>query len=407
MHKKLSIKNLDLNRKKALIRVDFNVPLEKGEITDDSRIRAALPTINYALNQGAAVIIMSHLGRPNSQPDPKYTLAPCAKRLSELLGKPVTLAPDCVGPEVEKLVKELKPGQVLLLENLRFHKGEEKPSEEPHFAASLARLGDLYIDDAFGCAHRSHASITEICRFFPNHSVAGFLIDKEIAFLGDALLNPKHPFCTVLGGAKISTKFKVIEKLIQKADTLLIGGAMAYTFFKAQGLAIGRSLYEPEFVDEAAKLLKSSAHGKCKVLLPVDSVIATHIDPQAESRIVSVKEGIPDGYQGVDIGPETVKLFAQEIRKAATVFWNGPMGIFECPPFAKGTQAIAHTLAGLNATTIIGGGDSVAAVEQAGVADQVSHISTGGGACLEYVELGTLPGIEALTNACLETCNRP
>lgn len=398
MADKLSIRDLDLKGKKALIRVDFNVPLENGKITDDTRIRASLPTIQYVLDQGGAVILMSHLGRPKSQPDPQFSLVPCAKRLSELLKRPVQMAPDCCGPDVQKMVQQLKAGDVLLLENLRFHKGEEKPEEEPSFVNSLAELGDVYINDAFGTAHRAHASTTLIAQFFPDKAAAGFLLEKEIAYLGATLLNPKRPFCAILGGAKISTKFKVIESLMQKADVLLIGGAMAYTFLKAEDIPVGHSLVENDFLGVARQLMGVSEQSRCRLILPIDLVVAREIDSQAEKRIVKVIEGVPEGFQGVDIGPETIELYAQEIKQATTVFWNGPLGVFECPPFDNGTNAIAKILAESSATSIVGGGDSAAAVEKAGVADRMSHISTGGGASLEYIEFGKLPGIEVLTN---------
>lgn len=398
MGKKLSIQDLDLKNKRILMRVDFNVPIEKGKITDDTRIRASLPTIQYGLDHGGSVILMSHLGRPKGQPKAEYSLAPCAKRLEELLNRPVRLASDCVGPEVEKIAQNLKPGEILLLENLRFHKGEEDPKEEPDFVERLARLGDVYVNDAFGTAHRVHASTALIAKFFPDKAATGFLMEKEMQYLGAALLNPKRPFYAILGGAKISTKFKVIEALMQKADVLLIGGAMAYTFFKAEHIPIGNSLYEEDFVSVARQLLDVSSQGHCRLMLPVDLVIAKEINPQAEKQIIDVKHGIPEGFQGVDIGPNTVELYANELRKAATIFWNGPLGVFECPPFAKGTDSIAHVLAQLQATTIIGGGDSVAAIEKTGLADKISHISTGGGASLEYIEFGQLPGIEALSD---------
>lgn len=395
---KLSVKDLDFKGKKALIRVDFNVPLENGQITDDTRIRASLPTIQYVLDQGGAVILMSHLGRPKSQPDSQFSLVPCAKRLSELLKRPVQMAPDCCGLDVQKMVQQLKAGDVLLLENLRFHKGEEKPEEEPSFVNSLAELGDVYINDAFGTAHRAHASTTLIAQFFPDKAAAGFLLEKEIAYLGATLLNPKRPFCAILGGAKISTKFKVIETLMQKADVLLIGGAMAYTFLKAEDIPVGHSLVENDFLGVARQLMGVSEQSRCRLILPIDLVVAREIDSQTEKRIVKVIEGIPEGFQGVDIGPETIDLYAQEIKQATTVFWNGPLGVFECPPFDNGTNAIAKILAESAATTIVGGGDSAAAVEKAGVAYRMSHISTGGGASLEYIEFGKLPGIEVLTN---------
>ncbi len=404
---KLSIRDLDLKNKKALIRVDFNVPIENGRITDDSRIRAALPTIQYVLDQGGSAILMSHLGRPKAKPDLQFSLAPCAKRLSELLNRPVQMAPDCQGPEVERLASELKPGEVLMLENLRFHPGEEKPEEEPAFVSSLANLGDVYINDAFGTAHRAHASTTTIAQFFPGKAAAGFLIEKEIAYLGSTLLNPKRPFCAILGGAKISTKFKVIEVLMQKADVLLIGGAMANTFFKAEDISIGSSLVENDFLGVARELMDISTQSRCRLLLPIDLVITRQIQPEAEMQIIKVKNGIPEGFKAVDIGPETIQLYSQEIQKASTIFWNGPLGVFECPPFDQGTNAIAKVLADLKtATTIVGGGDSVAAVEHVGVADRMSHISTGGGASLEYIEFGELPGIEALSNKPLEQASK-
>lgn len=399
MTEKLSIQDLDLQNKKALIRVDFNVPLEKGVITDDSRIRASLPTIQYVLDHGGSAILMSHLGRPKGKPEPQLTLAPCAIRLGELLKRPVLMAPECHGPKVTKMAQQLKPGEVLLLENVRFHPGEEKPEEEPAFASGLAELGDLYINDAFGTAHRAHASTTTIAKFFPGKAAAGLLIAKEIAYLGATLLNPKRPFYAILGGAKISTKFKVIEALMQKADVLLIGGAMAFTFFKAENYAIGNSLCENEFIEVARELMDIDIQSRCRILLPVDLVVARQISPEAERRIVKIKDGIPEGFEGVDIGPETIQLYSAELRKAVTVFWNGPMGVFECPPFDQGTNSIAKILAQIGtATTIIGGGDSVAAVEKAGLAGRMSHMSTGGGAALEFIEFGHLPGIDALSN---------
>lgn len=397
MKEVLSLQDLDLRNKKALIRVDFNVPIENGVITDDTRIKAALPTIKYVLEHGGTVILMSHLGRPKSKPDPQFSLAPCAKRLSELLKRPVQLAPDCRGKETVEMVKHLKSGEVLMLENLRFHKGEEKPDEEPSFVKELAKLGDVYINDAFGTAHRAHASTAEIAQFFPGKAAAGFLMLKEIAYLGSALFNPKRPFCAILGGAKISTKFKVIQALMQKADLLLIGGAMAYTFFEAQNIAVGNSLVEDDFIQAAKELLDAGKHSQCSIYLPADLVIARSISSDAEKRVIQVKEGIPDGFEGVDIGPKTIESYTKEIQKASTIFWNGPMGVFECPPFDQGTNAIAKILANLTGVvTVVGGGDSVAAVEKAGVADHISHLSTGGGASLEYIESGQLPGIEAL-----------
>jgi phosphoglycerate kinase len=399
MGDKLSIRDLDLSNKKALIRVDFNVPIENGHITDDSRIRASLPTIQYVLDHGGAVILMSHLGRPKGAQEPQFSLTPCAKRLAELLHQPVKMAPDCYGPEVEKMAQELQPGEVLVLENLRFHQGEEKPEEEPNFVSGLAHLGDVYINDAFGSAHRAHASTTTIAQFFPGRAAMGLLMEKEVSYLGSALLNPERPFCAILGGAKISTKFKVIEALMQKADVLLVGGAMAYTFFKAENIPIGQSLVENDFLGVARELMDVSTQSRCHILLPRDFVVARQIRPQAEHKIVKVGEDIPEGFQGVDIGPETIRRYTEEIKKAATIFWNGPLGVFECPPFDHGTRAIAQALADSDsATTIVGGGDSTAALEQAGLADCMSHVSTGGGAALEYIEFGRLPGIQALSD---------
>lgn len=400
MTEKLSVRDLDLKNKKGLIRVDFNVPLKHGKITDDSRIRASLPTIQYVLDHGGSAILMSHLGRPNGLPDPQYSLAPCAKRLSELLKRAVKMAPDCVGPEVEKMTSTLKAGDILLLENLRFHKGEEKPKEEPSFVSGLADLGDLYINDAFGSAHRAHASTAAIAKFFPGKAAMGFLIENELAYLGSALNNPKRPFCAILGGAKISTKFKVIESLIQKADILLIGGAMAYTFFKSENIPVGNSLVENEFLPVARELIDVSVQSRCRMFLPVDLVAARKIEPGAEKIVIKAKDGIPNGFEGVDIGPDTRKLYTEEIKKSTTIFWNGPVGVFECPPFDEGTRVIAQALAKVSghATTIVGGGDSVAALEKENLASSMSHVSTGGGASLEYIEFGKLPGIDALTD---------
>lgn len=397
MEKKLSVKDLDLKGKKALIRVDFNVPLEKGNITNDSRIKASLPTIQYVLDQGGSAILMSHLGRPKG-PDPHLSLAPCAKRLSELIKKPVKMAPNCIGPQVEKMVQALQPGEILLLENLRFHRGEETPDDEPSFANALASLGDVYINDAFGSAHRAHASTSTIAHFFPDKAATGFLMEKEIAYLGTHLLDPARPFCAVLGGAKISTKFKVIKILTQKANVILVGGAMANTFFLSERIPIGNSLCEENFTSVARQFLDVETQSAADIQLPIDVVITEEIKPGAKSKVVDIVKGIPDGYQIVDIGPKTVEKFSRFLKQASTVFWNGPLGVYECPPFNKGTQEIAKVMADLKATTIIGGGDSIAAVEETGVEDSISHISTGGGATLEYIEFGTLPGIDALSN---------
>lgn len=397
MRQKLSIRDLDLHGKKALIRVDFNVPMENGKISDDTRIRAALPTIQYALDQGAAVILLSHLGRPKG-PSPEFSLAPCAKRLSELLEKPVQMAINCHGQEVAEKAAKLKPGELLMLENLRFHPGEEHPEQEPEFVASLADLGDVYIDDAFGCAHRPHASIVPITTFFPGKAAAGLLLEKEIAYLGATLADPKRPFYAILGGSKVSTKFKVIEALMKKADVLLIGGGMAYTFLKVQGFDIGNSLFEADYEGVAREILDVGQQSRCRILLPTDIVVTEKIEKGAPSKTVDVKAGIPAGFEGVDIGPKTILTYEKELQNAATVFWNGPLGVFECAPFERGTFKIAQALADSSATTIVGGGDSAAAIELAGFTDGISHISTGGGASLEYIEFGTLPGIEALSD---------
>ncbi len=399
MEEKISLQDLDLRNKKALIRVDFNVPLEEGVITDNSRIRASLPTIQYVLDNGGSAILISHLGRPNGKVDPALSLRPCAKHLAKLLNIPVKMAPDSCGPEVQKLADDLKPGEIILLENVRFHKGEEKPAEEPTFVSSLADLGDVYINDAFGTAHRAHASTTVLPTFFPGKAAMGFLMEKELAYLGVKLLHPKRPFCAVLGGAKISTKFKVIEALLQKADILLIGGAMAYSFFKAENIPVGQSKIENDFIPVARELLDVQLQSRCRMVLPVDIVITDKIGPKAKYRTVRIKEGIPNDQQGVDIGPETIRKYTEELRNASTIFWNGPVGVFECPPFDHGTNAIAKHIAELTdkTTTIIGGGDTISAVEHAGVIEKFSHVSTGGGATLEYIEFGRLPGIDALS----------
>lgn len=395
---KLSIKDLILKDKKVLMRVDFNVPLDKeSRITDDSRIAATLPSINYVLDQGGSLVLMSHLGRPSGKNIPELSLKPCAKRLSTLLGKEVLMAPDCIGTDVEKMVHDLKPGQIIMLENLRFHRSEEHPEDSPEFVRQLAKLGDVYINDAFGASHRAHASITALANLFPKKAAAGFLLEKEIKFLGETLLNPKRPLFAILGGAKLSSKFGVIEALLQKADAVFIGGGMAFTFLKAQGIPIGNSIHEDDFLEKAKELLALNKDSK-RLFLPSDIIIADRISTDASTKIVKSAEGIPQGFQGVDIGPESIKKFSQELQTAATVFWNGPLGIFEIPAFANGTKAIANVLADIKAITIVGGGDSIAALQATGLAHRISHLSTGGGASLEYIEFGTLPGIEALSD---------
>ncbi len=388
MFNKKTVKDIDVKGKKVLVRVDYNVPIKDGKVADDTRIRAAMPTLKYLLDHGAAVILMSHLGRPKGGPDPKYSLRPVADYLSQLLGKPVKFADDCIGPIAEKAAKDLKPGEVLLLENTRFHPEEEK--NDPGMAKQLASLADIYVNDAFGSAHRAHASTEGVSRYLP--AVAGFLMEDEIRYLGQAISNPKHPFIAILGGAKISDKIGVIKNLLTKADQVLIGGGMANTFFKAQGYPVGDSLVEDEALDTARQLLNE---GSQRLRLPVDLVIADKFDASAEKKIIPTGP-VPDGWRIMDIGPETVAAYGKAVHGAGTVVWNGPMGVFEMPPFAEGTFGLARAVANSGATTIVGGGDSVAAIQQSGLADKITHISTGGGASLEMLEGLTLPGVAAL-----------
>jgi phosphoglycerate kinase len=388
MNKK-TIRDIDPRHTRLLVRVDFNVPLKDGAVADDTRIRAALPTIHYLVEHGGEVILCSHLGRPKGGPDPKYSLKPAALRLSELLGKPVPLVGDCVGPVAEGAAAEMRPGDVILLENVRFHPEEEK--NDAGFAHKLSVLADLYVNDAFGSAHRAHASTEGVAHLLP--AVAGFLMEKEIEYLSQAVENPKHPYVAILGGAKISDKIGVIENLLTKADRILIGGGMANTFFKAQGVAMGDSLVEDNSLDTARALL---AKATGKLVLPVDVVLGDKFDASAQSRTVAVSEGVPAGWRILDIGPRTVAAFGAALKGSALVVWNGPMGVFEFPPFAKGTNAVAQLVADCGATSIIGGGESVSAVEKAGLADKMSHISTGGGASLEMLEGKVLPGVAAV-----------
>ncbi len=394
---KKTVAQMDVSGKSVLVRVDFNVPLDESlAVTDDRRIRSALPTIKSIIDRGGKAILMSHLGRPKSGPEKKFSLKPAADTLSKLLHKPVTLAADCIGPEAEKAVAAMKNGDVVLLENTRFHKEEEK--NEPNFAAQLAKLGDLYVNDAFGTAHRQHASTHGGAeKLGAGKRGVGFLIEKEIKFLGEALNHPNRPFIAILGGAKVSDKIAVIENLLAKADTILIGGAMAYTFFLAQGKTIGKSLAEKDKVDLAKSLL-AKAGGK--IMLPVDTVISDKMTDDAQTSIV--EGNIPDNMEGFDIGPKTASLYADKIKSAKTVVWNGPMGVFEKKPFVNGTKVVAQAMADATrngATTIIGGGDSAAAIEEFGLAEQVSHVSTGGGASLEFLEGKGFPCIDILDNA--------
>jgi len=389
MNKK-TIRDVSWPGKRALVRCDFNVPLDANlQITDDTRIRAAVPTLQYLLEHGAAVILCSHLGRPKGVQD-NLRLNPVAVRLSELLGQPVIKLDDCIGPDVEAAAEAMKPCDVLLLENLRFYPEEEK--NNPEFAAKLAKLADVWVNDAFGTAHRAHASTAGVASYLP--AVAGFLLEKEIAFLGEAVQNPKRPFVAILGGAKISDKIGVIENLLTKADTLLIGGGMANTFLKAKGYELGDSLVEASSLELAAQLIAKAGD---KLLVPVDVVVADAFSADAKKKVTAA-DAVEAGWRVLDIGPQTVGLYASRIRGAKTVVWNGPMGVFEFPPFAQGTFAIARALADSGATTIVGGGDSVAAVEQAGLAERITHISTGGGASLEFLEGRELPGIAALNS---------
>ncbi|MGB9435423.1 MAG: phosphoglycerate kinase [Candidatus Acidiferrum sp.] len=395
---KLTIQDLDLRGKRVFIRVDFNVPLKDGVVTDDTRIRETLPTLKLAIEKGGRLVLASHLGRPKGGPDPKYSMKPVAKKLEELLGKPVAFAADCVSAEAEAKSKELKDGGILVLENVRFHPEEEKNDEA--FSKQLAALCDgVFVCDAFGSAHRAHASVVGITKFV-KQAAAGLLMEKELAYIGKAVSNPTRPFVAILGGAKVSDKIEVVENLMKIADAMLIGGGMAYTFLKAQGLGIGKSLVEEDKIELAKRILADAKQKNFKFLLPTDNVIAPEFKADAPSTIVD-STAMPAGQIGLDIGPKTIAAYKAEIARAKTIVWNGPMGVFEMPAFAKGTLEIAKAVADATragATSIIGGGDSVAAVHQSGLAKQISHISTGGGASLEFLGGRKLPGVEALTN---------
>jgi len=393
MNKK-TIEDIVVSGKKVLVRCDFNVPLDGSTITDETRIVAALPTIKYLLDNGAAVILCSHLGRPKGEFNMKYSLAPVAARLSEKLGMEVKLAKDVIGEDAKKLTAEMKPGEVVLLENVRFHKEEEK--NVPEFAKELASMAEIYVSDAFGTVHRAHASTAGVAAYLP--AVSGYLIDKELTFLGNAVEEPKRPFVAILGGAKVKDKIGVITNLLEKVDTLIIGGGMAYTFQKAMGYEIGKSLLDEERIELAKEMMKKAEEKGVKLLLPVDNVCGSDFSNDCEKITVDAEAGIPADFEGMDIGPKSIELFSAAVKEAKTVVWNGPMGVFEMPNFAVGTLAVATAMAESDAITIIGGGDSAAAVTQMGLAAKMSHISTGGGASLEFLEGKELPGVAALND---------
>jgi len=397
MIKKKTVRDIDVRGKKVLMRVDFNVPIRDGKVEDDMRIRAALPTVQYIMERGAALILMSHLGRPKGKKDPSLSLAPVARHLAGLVPWEVIMAPDTVGPEVRKLVDNLKPGQILVLENTRFHAEEEgkkcTPEEQEAFARELASYGDIYVNDAFGSAHRAHASTAIVCKFMPVNA-AGLLMEKELEYLGRILSNPEHPFVAIIGGAKVSGKLEVMENLIKRVDVLLIGGGMAYTFLKALGHSIGKSLIEDDLIDTARRTMDAAREAGVQFLLPIDNVVADRFAEDAQTQVVG--QDIPDGWMALDIGPKTIDLYKQHIAKAKTIVWNGPMGCFEMKPFATGTMEICKAVAESDAVSVIGGGDSASAVRQSGLADKMSHVSTGGGASLEFLEGKELPGVAAL-----------
>lgn len=390
---KLTLKDLQLENRRVLVRVDFNVPLKEGNVTDNTRIRASLPTIHYLLEHGARVILMSHLGRPKGRVNDELRLDPVAGELEALLGKPVKKMDDCIGPAAEEAAANLKPGEVLLLENLRFYPEEEK--NDPEFAKKLAALADIYVNDAFGSAHRAHASTEGVAHYLT--AAAGFLMEKELDFMGRALTKPDRPFVAIIGGAKVTDKIEVIKNLLDKVDVLIIGGGMANTFLKSQGYDMGKSLVEEDQLSLASSLIKAAADKGVKLMLPVDLVAAQEFKADSPNQVVAVN-AVPDDWTAMDIGPETARIYANALEGARTVVWNGPMGVFEMEPFARGTEIVARAVAAVEGMTIVGGGDSVAAVEKMGVADKISHISTGGGASLEFLEGKALPGVVALTD---------
>lgn len=391
---KLSVRDMPVRGKKVLLRVDFNVPLKDGKILDDTRIKATLPTLRYLLEQGASIVLMSHLGDPQG-PDHNLSLKPIADHLEHALGRSVLFAPDCIGENTAKAVENLPDGGILLLENLRFHKGEKKPQDNPNFAQKLKTFGDLYVNDAFGTCHRKHASVYEVPKYFPDRAGMGFLVENELKFLGEALnRNLKKPFVVVLGGAKITSKIGVIESLMKKADVILLGGGMGLTFLKAKGFDIGESLFDAEGLSLAERILKQAEQQGVRIVLPVDLRVAESL--KGPSKVVPVGE-MPKNFRAFDIGTETIDLFEKNLRSAETIFWNGPVGVYETPPFDTGSRRLAEIIADCKALSIVGGGDAAAVVKQAGVAEKITHISTGGGASLEFIEQGTLPGVEVLS----------
>lgn len=396
---KLTLKQLNVYHKRVLLRVDFNVPLTKrGTIVDDTRIQSALPSIRSILKDQGKLVILSHLGRPKGEKDLALSLAPCAKRLGELLGQTIHFAPDCIGQEALKRVNLLKPCEAVVLENLRFHPEEETPDPKRAFAGKLAKLGDVYVNDAFGTAHRKHSSITVITHFFPKKCAMGRLMERELSVLSDLMSHPKSPFSLILGGAKLGTKIGLLETLLPKIDALFIGGGMVFTFLKAQGLAIGESICDQALLSKALAIMKSCYHNNLALHLPTDIVIGKKTASRWETDVIEVKEGIPSGWQGMDIGPKTVEQWKSALLDSATLFWNGPMGVCEIPSFAAGTAAIAKTLGGINGTSVVGGGDSIAAIKGLKLEGYFTHLSTGGGALLAYLEHGHLPGIDALSS---------